>query len=743
MIGKQADAGRRLERTHWFRTLGVALIAASLPATDGAIAAGKSAGAMTLASAVPMPRPSPLRGSQGGGAHHGDAIGALISGGSGAPPASAAPPIQQSAVPANAPLPVPKAVSASSVSALKRALDMLDKNDAPSAMLAAYGIGNPIDIKIVEWMIATGSYSGITPEQMAQLGAKLPDWPSQSLMRLRYEQAVARAKPTPEAVIRALGGRKPQSDDATLQLARAYAAVGRQTDAANLIRGFWRDSNFSEGIEKAILADFGGVLTTADHKWRMDRLIYAERETEALRAAQRLSKDQQTLAKAVLAVVRQKANAAKGLESVPAALRKDHIYVYARIQVLRRAGKVKDAAGLMVQASRDARMIVDPDTWWVERRLLSRMLVEAGDARTAYTLAANHSTETPAMRADAEFHAGWYALEFLRDPATAARHFTAIATISSTPISLSRAEYWLGRAAAFAGRQELATAHFQRAAVHSTSYYGQLAAARLGGSRLGISHPPAPNRAVVQHFQGRELVHAIQRLSAAGYNERAAVIYRHLAETLNDPAEIALLAAMAEGEGKHPVALQIGRLAAARGLPLQVLAFPTAAIPSSAKINGVEKPVVYAIARQESAFNPAAVSSAGARGLLQLMPATARETAKKAGLPYNQGRLTSDPAYNTTLGATFLAEMVNRFGGSYVMAFAAYNAGPSRVNDWVRRFGDPRDPRVDVVNWIEMIPFYETRNYVQRIMENLQVYRHRFGTPALTIEADLKRGASS
>ena len=328
MIGKQADAGRRLERTHWFRTLGVALIAASLPATDGAIAAGKSAGAMTLASAVPMPRPSPLRGSQGGGAHHGDAIGALISGGSGAPPASAAPPIQQSAVPANAPLPVPKAVSASSVSALKRALDMLDKNDAPSAMLAAYGIGNPIDIKIVEWMIATGSYSGITPEQMAQLGAKLPDWPSQSLMRLRYEQAVARAKPTPEAVIRALGGRKPQSDDATLQLARAYAAVGRQTDAANLIRGFWRDSNFSEGIEKAILADFGGVLTTADHKWRMDRLIYAERETEALRAAQRLSKDQQTLAKAVLAVVRQKANAAKGLESVPAALRKDHIYVY-------------------------------------------------------------------------------------------------------------------------------------------------------------------------------------------------------------------------------------------------------------------------------------------------------------------------------------------------------------------------------------------------------------------------------
>ena len=150
--------------------------------------------------------------------------------------------------------------------------------------------------------------------------------------------------------------------------------------------------------------------------------------------------------------------------------------------------------------------------------------------------------------------------------------------------------------------------------------------------------------------------------------------------------------------------------------------------------------MVYAIARQESAFNPGAVSSAGARGLLQLMPATAKQTASSVGLPFSKARLTTDPAYNATLGAAHLGELVENFGGSYVMTFAAYNAGPSRVAAWVKAYGDPRDPKVDVVNWIELIPFTETRNYVQRIMENLQVYRARLGSPALTIEADLKRG---
>jgi soluble lytic murein transglycosylase len=308
------------------------------------------------------------------------------------------------------------------------------------------------------------------------------------------------------------------------------------------------------------------------------------------------------------------------------------------------------------------------------------------------------------------------------------------------PLSVSRAEYWLGRAAAAGGDTRAANVHFQRAAGLPTTFYGQLALARLGAKRISLTQPQAPDKAARQRFADRELVQAIQHLTAANYGDRAGQFYRHLSETLSDPAEIGLLAEMAERDGRHQLALQIGKTAAVRGLPVETLAFPTAAIPAAARTPRVEKPMVYAIARQESAFNPGAVSGAGARGLLQLMPATAKATARSIGVPYSKAKLTSDPAYNATLGAAHLGSLVDDFGGSYVMTFAAYNAGSSRVHDWVRRHGDPRDASVDVVNWIELIPFTETRNYVQRIMENLQVYRVRLGDTALAIESDLKRG---
>lgn len=357
-------------------------------------------------------------------------------------------------------------------------------------------------------------------------------------------------------------------------------------------------------------------------------------------------------------------------------------------------------------------------------------------------MAAGHGAESAASRAEAEFHAGWYALEFLRDPATATRHFSNIAAISTLPLSLSRAEYWLGRASHAAGDAQTARMHFQNAAVYPTTFYGQLAIARLGGKRLPLSAPPAPTADTAARFEAREMVQAIRHLTAVGAEDRAGIFYRTLAETMTDPAEIALLARLADDNRLHQYALQVGKIAAGRGLPVDTLAFPTNAIPTKAKMPNVERPLVYAIARQESAFNPEAVSGAGARGLLQVMPATAKEISKTLGLTYSKARLTSDAAYNATLGAAYLGTLVGDFGGSYVMTFAGYNAGGSRVRAWISQHGDPRDPDVDVVNWIELIPFTETRNYVQRIMENLQVYRARLGAPVLAIEADLKRGAT-
>ena len=624
---------------------------------------------------------------------------------------------------------------------LKLALQLLDNNDAAGAMLAAYALPDRLDVRIVNWLVATGGFPAIPSRTLADLDAKLKDWPSQTLMRVRFEQALAREQPAPQQVIDQIGSR-PASDDGTLLLAGAYRALGRGDDAAALLRPYWRDEDFPISIEQKILTGFAGLLRPADHVARMDRLLYDGDAAGAQRMARLLDTSQQALAKAVALAIKGSPKAAAALAGLPAAGKNDPLALYSRIQVLRRQDKSEDAGRLLASAPRDPHALIDPDAWWVERRLVSRQLIDAGDARLAYAVAAGHGGETPALQAEAEFHAGWYALVYLKEPGTAQKHFATIATISRMPLSVSRAEYWLGRTADAAGDAAGAAQHYQRAAGYPTTFYGELALARLGSKHLPIAQAPTPTGQAMQTFQGREFVQVIQHLTAAGRGDRAGPFFKALADQLNDPGELALLAGLAEDGGNHQLALQIGKNAASRGLSVDALAFPTTAIPATAKISGIERPVVFAIARQESAFNPQAISSAGARGLLQLMPATAKQVAKSAGIPYSRDRLTSDPGYNAQLGAAHLGDLFDSFGGSYVMTFAAYNAGVTRVAQWVKQFGDPRDPKVDPIDWVEHIPFSETRNYVQRVMENLQVYRKRFGEITATIEPNLHRAAT-
>jgi soluble lytic murein transglycosylase len=391
-----------------------------------------------------------------------------------------------------------------------------------------------------------------------------------------------------------------------------------------------------------------------------------------------------------------------------------------------------------MQAPTDRAALVDPDAWWVERRALSRELVDQGDMQTAYRIVAAHSAESPADSADAEFHAGWYALRGLNDPEKAAKHFSRLASIGRGPITLARAYYWLGRAAEVGGPGE-AKDYFARAAAYGTTFYGQLAGQRIDGHRLNIAFP-SPTRADRERFTKREAVAAIQRLQQAGYDRYAGALYLDLAAQLTSPGELALLAAMAERQGNHFIALKIGKIALSNGIDVGALSHPLGVIPDSADISGSGKALAYAIARQESEFNIGAVSQAGARGLLQLMPATAQQLAKKAGLPFSQLRLTSDAGYNATLGAAFLGEQLERFDGSYVLTFAAYNAGPRRAREWIQKYGDPRGKDLDaVIDWIERIPYAETRSYVQRVMENYQVYKMRIAG-SFDIAGDLVEG---
>lgn len=613
---------------------------------------------------------------------------------------------------------------------LRDALAALAAGRVGDALSARDAMGkNALDRKILTWAIAYGGRNAPS-SVIADAARSLPDWPGADTFKRNSERALFRERPDAAYVVATLGATKPETYEGTILLTRAYLTLGKADQARKLLSPYWRTTKLGAPQEAQIIKEFEAVLQPIDHRLRMERMLYAERVNSALRIASLA--DAEPLAEAWGAVLRSDQNASALLDAVPVAQRGAG-YMFAKARLLRRQGKDEAAAQVMLQAPTDAAALADPDAWWIERRVLSRELVDLGDFKTAYRLVAVHAAESPANIADAEFHAGWYALRGLHDPKLAATHFERIAPNVSGAISLSRAYYWMGRAAEASG-SATSTELYRRAAGFGTTFYGQLAAEKLGKgpSALSSLSPSAEERA---KFSQRDPVRAIKRLQTAGSARLANALYRGLADEIESPNDLALLAGMAEREGNHFLGLRIAKAGAARGLEIGALTHPLGAIPETADVTAAGKALAYAIARQESEFNTGAVSGAGAQGLLQLMPSTAKQVALKAGLPFAAARLTTDPSYNATLGAAYLQEQLDRFGGSYILTFASYNAGPGRVREWLRKYGDPRGQDLDaIVDWIERIPYGETRAYVQRVMENYQVYKLQ-----LTGKADIGR----
>ncbi|MBZ9820923.1 lytic transglycosylase domain-containing protein [Mesorhizobium sp. CA4] len=621
---------------------------------------------------------------------------------------------------------------------LKSGLDALAANNIAGARNARDTLpATSLDRHILAWAIALYGGDQVPSGEIADAAKMLPGWPGTIALRKNSERALYRENPPPQVVVQAFGRSQPLTPEGVIILARSQVALGNQAAARAVLVPFWRSEKLEAKDENAIIKEFGTLIPAADHRYRMERMFYADRPSSALRVAGLAGA--QPLADAWAAADKGDKNAAKLLKAVPAAQRSAG-YFFAEAEYLRKQQKFADAAAVVMKAPTDREALVDPDAWWVERRVLSRELVDQGDMKTAYKIVSMHAAESPANAAEAEFHAGWYALRGLNDPATAATHFKRITELAQGPVSLSRAYYWLGRAAEVGGPGS-AKDYFTRAASYGTTFYGQLAGERVGLRTLNIVYPK-PSAADRQSFDGREAVSAIKRLQEAGYDRYAETLYRDLAGQLTSPGELALLAVLAEKQGNHFMALKVGKIAAQRGIDVGALSHPLGVIPDSANISGSGKALAYAIARQESEFNVGAVSSAGARGLLQLMPGTAKQLAKKAGMSFSQARLTSDAGYNATLGSAFLGEQLDRFAGSYVLTFAGYNAGPNRAAQWMAKYGDPRGKDVDaVVDWIERIPYTETRSYVQRVMENYEVYKMRI-SGKYDIVGDLVNGRS-
>jgi soluble lytic murein transglycosylase len=627
------------------------------------------------------------------------------------------------------------------VAAVGSVIEQIRKKDSVAADQVAATVGDPVARKLAEWIILRGDNNGASVERYRAFVSANPTWPSQVLFRKRIEAALWDDKREDAAVLSWFSNEEPVSGKGRLVLGRALLARGDRRDAERHIRDAWRGDAMSADTEAAALDRFGSLLSAGDHKARMDFGIYANDSEMALRAAQRLGPAYVTLAKARLATNRKADNAKALLDAVPQELHDDPGFIFSRIQQLRRDEKFAEAAQLMLNAPRDAARLINVNEWWIERRLLARKLLDIGENRNAYLIARDAALPARDIyKTEQEFTAGWIALRFLNDPATASEHFARIGVGSNNPTALARAGYWQGRAAEALGRSQEARAAYQSAAVHSTSYYGQLARSKLGLPQIGLREAPARLRG----SERLEIVRAVDVLYALGESEMAIPILADMGERADDADALAALGELTQRHDDARGMLVLGKAALNRGLPFDHYAYPVSGIPPYKNLGpDVERSVVFAIARQESAFNPKDISPANAMGLLQVTPEAAKYVTKKYGGVYDQKRLLLDPSYNASVGAAELGGLIEDYRGSYIMTFAGYNAGRGSVKKWIDRYGDPRDPKVDAVDWVELIPFSETRNYVQRVMENLQVYRARFGGGSrLQIEADLRRGAT-
>jgi soluble lytic murein transglycosylase len=626
-----------------------------------------------------------------------------------------------------APWPVP----AGEVAGLRTALAAAGAEDWAAAMAAAEG---QVSDDIVEWL-RLRSGEGLLDDYEAFLQRR-PDWPGLGLLLEKGEAAVARST-SAERVLAWFNGTQPETAEGSFALIRAHTALG-QADAARTeaVRA-WIALSFTADQETALLEAYPKALAEVNET-RLDRLLWEGEVTEAARMLPRVGAGWRKLAEARIALRQDASGVDSALKAVPAALSDHPGLVYERFIWRMRKERYEDAATLIVASSSSAETLGRPEDWAERRALLARRLLRDGDPRMAYRVAASHHLAGGSDYADLEFIAGFVALRHLGDAQAALDHFRRLSAAVSTPISLARGTYWEGRALETLGQTEAAQAAFARAAQNQTAYYGLLAAERLGipldPAILGGQQYPDWRTA---SFAGSSVMQAAILLQQAGDRALAKRFLLHLAGGLT-AQELGQLGDMALSLDEPHFAVLIGKQAAERGIILPRVHFPvTDLVPDGL---AVSRALALSIARRESEFDPGVISPAGARGLMQVMPETARMMATRLGKGFDRARLTSDPAYNAALGSEYLKVLLDEFGPSIALVAAGYNAGPGRPRAWVEKFGDPRRADVDVVDWVEMIPFSETRTYVMRVAESVVIYRARLSGEAgpVDITGELK-----
>lgn len=565
-----------------------------------------------------------------------------------------------------------------------------------------------------------------------------PHWPGLSGILMIAEQKIP-SEFSPTQVMNWFMAWPPLTAVGFSRFVEALNALGQSDIVARLVRERWIDKDFAANDFSAFRARYAPLLRSADHRARLDRLLWERKTAAARQMYPFLGKNDALVAEARIALFEDKKDVVARVQRVSGALQNDPGFLYERALWRRQKGRTEEIPGILERISGKTRA---PELVWREKHIAARKLIENKSFLRAYRLASAHGLKAGdgADYLQAEFLSGWLALRFLRKPGSAQKHFEAMVDAAQSPISKARAHYWLGRVHEKAGRKDAARQAYEAAAVFHTAFYGQLAAAKINAAPTIQAFPePAISAQVRAAFFDMPLVRATQRLAFIASTDRAEPFFFSAMENAERRVDFALLMELAHTLDRQDWAIRAAKKAGQKGFLLTGAAYPVLSdIPVP---EPPESALTHALVRQESMFRVAVKSPVGARGLMQLMPATAQEEAQRQGLSYAPERL-DEPAYNIALGSAFAQRQLDAFGGSYILALAAYNAGPGRVREWLALFGDPRAQGIDPIDWVEAIPVYETRNYVQRVLENLQFYRARLsgGQVPLRILRDLTSG---
>ena len=615
----------------------------------------------------------------------------------------------------------------------KNAFKFLDKRRWREVKSHIRKIKDPLLADVLNWHYLTSHGSPGDYSDVKKFLGKRPDWPKRNTIVKRAEETIPSSMKAEEMLgaIADMGG--PISAMGQVRYGEALLKVGKKDAATLTLRAVWVEGNFTTAQEKRFYRRHKKLLTKSDHLKRLDRLIWEKRSYKAKRQLWKIDKKMRNLAIARIWLMRKEGNVDKAIADVPKNLRSDPGLLYERLRWRRRKGRLDGSIEILDMTPAN---VPHPEIWWVERAYLARLALRKKRPIDAYKIASKHSLpqESPAQFSDAEWLSGWIALRFLNQPKVAKKHFENMFKSVSYPVSKARGAYWSGRAEEKMGNINLAQGKYKQAALYPTTFYGQLGQKKLGqdisGKMLSKTKAPLHHEVEIkssdaERLSKHPLARAIRILAEIGEQKRMRSFVLALATMGHGDSWREAVAELSSASGRVDLSLRIRKKAHRLGSPLRGSAYPAIDTPNLKNGASVETPLVLAVIRQESSFYPGARSGAGARGMMQVMPTTAKKVARSVNIRFSRDKLLQDPNYNMVIGQTYLASLIEQFKGSYILALAAYNAGPNRAKKWIRNHGDPRDEKIDAVDWIEMIPFDETRNYVHRVIGNLHVYRQK------------------